>query len=126
MNRNITFAFSSPINWWSWTETFKLNNYLLENLTIVVSNIRTYPVDSVVISFPDVNLKVFWCGFLSWPHILLWFLFPLLRSHYILGIQDVHTETRKRTPSSPEQFLKNSPRTAWFRRKFLLDLIRQL
>ena len=28
--------------------------------------------------------------------------------------------------SSPEQFLKNSPFTAWFRRKFLLDLIRQL
>ena len=31
----------------------------------------------------------------------------------------------KKALSSPEQFLKNSPGTAWFRGKFLLDLIRQ-
>ena len=29
------------------------------------------------------------------------------------------------TTSSPEQFSENSPGTAWFRGKFLLDLIRQ-
>ena len=28
-------------------------------------------------------------------------------------------------PSFPEQFKKNNPGTAWFRGKFLLDLIRQ-
>ena len=55
LNWDIAFAFSRLVNWWTWTETFKLYNYLLENLTFVINNLGAFPVDSLIISFPDVN-----------------------------------------------------------------------
>ena len=85
LNWDIAFPFSRPINWWTWTETFKFYNYLLENLTFVINNLGVFPVNSLIRSFPDVNFQsTFDFVFYLSPTVFLGFFFPYLETTSIL------------------------------------------